>query len=65
MDRFHSLDYGKDNSICLSTARAIDVQPVGVVFTNFRDLEALETDCLRDRRAGFIGKIAIHPARWR
>jgi citrate lyase subunit beta/citryl-CoA lyase len=49
-------------SLCLSTARAINVQPVGVVFTNFRDLEALETDCLRDRRAGFIGKIAIHPA---
>ncbi len=49
-------------SLCLSTARAIDVQPVGVVFVNFRDLDALEADCLRDRRAGFFGKIAIHPA---
>lgn len=49
-------------SLCLSTARAIDVQPVGAVFVNFRDLEALQKDCLRDRRAGFIGKIAIHPA---
>ena len=49
-------------SLCLSTARAIDVQPVGVVYVNFRDLEGLEADCLRDRRAGFIGKIAIHPA---
>ena len=49
-------------SLCLSTARAIDVQPVGAVFVNFRDLEALKADCLRDRRAGFIGKIAIHPA---
>ncbi|MEH6546527.1 MAG: CoA ester lyase [Sneathiella sp.] len=49
-------------SLCLSTARAIHVQPVGVVFVNFRDLETLEKDCLRDRRSGFIGKIAIHPA---
>lgn len=49
-------------SLCLAAARAIDAQPVGVVFTDFRDLEALEADCLRDRRAGFVGKIAIHPA---
>lgn len=49
-------------SLCLATARAIDVQPVGVVYVNFRDEEGLEADCLRDRRAGFVGKIAIHPA---
>ncbi|MEQ9640332.1 MAG: CoA ester lyase [Alphaproteobacteria bacterium] len=49
-------------TMCLATARAIDVQPVGVVYVDFRDLEGLETECLRDRRAGFIGKIAIHPA---
>jgi len=49
-------------SLCLSTARAIDVQPVGVVYVNFRDLDGLKADCLRDRRAGFVGKIAIHPA---
>lgn len=49
-------------SLCLSTARAIDVQPIGGVFVNFRQLEQLEQDCLYDRRAGFIGKIAIHPA---
>lgn len=48
-------------SLCLATARAIDVQPVGVVHLNFRDHAGLEADCLRDRRAGFIGKIAIHP----
>ena len=49
-------------SLCLAAARAIDAQPVGVVFTDFRDSAALEADCLRDRRAGFVGKIAIHPA---
>ena len=48
-------------SLCLATARAIHAQPVGVVYVNFRDLAGLEADCLRDRRAGFIGKIAIHP----
>ncbi|MGO4395823.1 CoA ester lyase [Variovorax sp. M-6] len=48
-------------SLCLATARAIDVQPVGVVHLNFRDHAGLEADCLRDRRAGFIGKVAIHP----
>ena len=49
-------------TMCLATARAIDVQPVGVVYVDFRDLAGLEAECLRDRRAGFIGKIAIHPA---
>jgi len=48
-------------SLCLATARAIDAQPVGVVYVNFRDLAGLEAECLRDRRAGFVGKIAIHP----
>ncbi len=49
-------------SLCLAACRAIDVQPVGVLWVNFRDTDGLEADCLRDRRAGFIGKIAIHPA---
>ena len=48
-------------SLCLAAARAIGAQPVGVVHVNFRDLAGLEADCLRDRRAGFVGKIAIHP----
>jgi citrate lyase subunit beta/citryl-CoA lyase len=48
-------------SLCLATARAIGAQPVGVVHVDFRDLAGLEADCLRDRRAGFVGKIAIHP----
>ena len=46
----------------LATARAIDAQPVGSVFVDFRNLEGLEKECLRDRRMGYIGKIAIHPA---
>jgi citrate lyase subunit beta/citryl-CoA lyase len=29
---------------------------------NYKDSDGLAEDCLRDRRSGFIGKIAIHPA---
>ena len=48
-------------SLCLAAARAIGAQPVGVVYVDFRDHAGLEAECLRDRRTGFIGKIAIHP----
>jgi citrate lyase subunit beta/citryl-CoA lyase len=47
---------------CLAAARAIDAQPVGVVFVNFKDMDGLQAECLRDRQTGYIGKIAIHPA---
>lgn len=49
-------------TLTLATARAIDAQPIGCVFLDFRDSKGLETECLRDRRMGFIGKLAIHPA---
>ncbi|MEQ8740825.1 MAG: CoA ester lyase, partial [Hoeflea sp.] len=49
-------------TLCLSTSHAIDVQPVGAVYTDFRDLEGLASECVRDRRAGFVGKVAIHPS---
>jgi citrate lyase subunit beta/citryl-CoA lyase len=48
-------------SLCLAAARAIGAQPVGSVHVDFRDRAGLEADCLRDRRSGFIGKLAIHP----
>ena len=54
--------YKQGRGLCLATCRAIGVQPIGGLVTNFRDDSALEKDCLRDRRAGFIGKIAIHPS---
>ncbi|MGB7180621.1 MAG: CoA ester lyase [Burkholderiaceae bacterium] len=47
---------------CLAAARAIDAQPVGVVYVNFKDVAGLEAECIRDRQIGYIGKIAIHPA---
>ena len=48
-------------TMCLATARAINAQPVSALVANFRDGDALKADCERDRRAGWIGKIAIHP----
>lgn len=48
-------------TMCLSTARALGVQPVGTVVVDFRDAEGLKAGCLRDLRSGFIGKMAIHP----
>lgn len=49
-------------TLCLSTSRAIDVQPVGSVFVDFRDMDGLEADCRRDLKSGYFGKMAIHPA---
>lgn len=47
---------------CLAVARAIGAQPVGGVFTAFRDMDGLAQDCARDLADGFFGKLAIHPA---
>jgi citrate lyase subunit beta / citryl-CoA lyase len=48
--------------MCLATSKAINAQAVGAVVVDFRDLKALEADCVRDCMMGFFGKIAIHPA---
>jgi citrate lyase subunit beta / citryl-CoA lyase len=46
---------------CLFAAAAAEVAAVDTVFTNFRDSGALEEDCRRSRRDGFVGRLAIHP----
>jgi citrate lyase subunit beta/citryl-CoA lyase len=67
-DNMHPTSGGYDDpyllakSLCLAAARAVDVQPVGVVYVNYKDVDGLESDCFNDRKSGFIGKIAIHPA---
>jgi citrate lyase subunit beta/citryl-CoA lyase len=53
--------YRLAKSLCLAAARAIGAQPVGSVHVDYRDAAGLERDCLRDRRSGFVGKLAIHP----
>jgi citrate lyase subunit beta/citryl-CoA lyase len=46
---------------CLLVARALSVDAIETVTTDFKNLDALRADCLRARAAGFTGKLAIHP----
>ena len=46
---------------CLFAAAAAEVAPIDTVFVDFRDADALERDCRRSRRDGFVGRLAIHP----
>jgi citrate lyase subunit beta / citryl-CoA lyase len=49
-------------STVVMAARVAGVQPLDAVFMNFRDLDALRTECELARRVGYEGKTAIHPA---
>jgi citrate lyase subunit beta / citryl-CoA lyase len=47
---------------CLLVARALGVDPIETVTTDFKNLDTLRAECLRARAAGFTAKLAIHPA---
>lgn len=49
-------------ALCLLAASAADVPAIDTVFTDFRDENGLAAECRAARRAGFTGKMAIHPA---
>lgn len=49
-------------SLTLLGAAAASVDAIDSVFTNFRDMEGLTTECRAARRDGFVAKMAIHPA---
>jgi citrate lyase subunit beta/citryl-CoA lyase len=53
--------YELARTLCLAGAAAADAAAIDTVYTNFRNPAGLEEECLRVRRAGFLGKIAIHP----
>jgi citrate lyase subunit beta/citryl-CoA lyase len=53
--------YRLARSLCLAAAVAAEVQPIDTVFTDFRDSEGLRRESRAALRAGFTGKIAIHP----
>jgi citrate lyase subunit beta / citryl-CoA lyase len=55
------ITYRMVRSLCLAAAVAAGVQPLDTVSPDFRDLKALNAECQAARRAGFTGKIAIHP----
>jgi citrate lyase subunit beta / citryl-CoA lyase len=46
---------------CLWVARALKVDAIDTVTTDFKNLDALRADCVRSYSAGFTGKLAIHP----
>ncbi|MPZ88942.1 MAG: CoA ester lyase [Nitriliruptorales bacterium] len=50
-------------SLVLLAARAAGIeQPMDAVFMDFRNLDALRTECELAKRIGYVGKVAIHPA---
>jgi citrate lyase subunit beta/citryl-CoA lyase len=53
--------YRLARSLCLAAAVAANVQPLDTVFVDFRDSEGLRAESRAALRAGFTGKIAIHP----
>ena len=53
--------YQVARSLCLLGAHAAGVQAVDTLSVDFRDAQRLERDVRASRRAGFSGKIAIHP----
>lgn len=53
--------YRLARSTCLLAAVAAEVEPIDTVFLNFRDQAGLHREAQAARRAGFTGKLAIHP----
>jgi citrate lyase subunit beta / citryl-CoA lyase len=60
-DGGYEFTYRLARSLCLAGAVAAGVAPVDTVFTDFRDAAGLEREAQAARRAGFTGKLAIHP----
>jgi citrate lyase subunit beta/citryl-CoA lyase len=53
--------YRLARSLCLAAAVSANVQPIDTVFVDFKDGEGLGRESRAALRAGFTGKIAIHP----
>lgn len=60
-DGSYEMTYRLARSFCLLGARAAGVEPIDTIWADYRDLIGLKTDAELGRRAGFTGKVAIHP----
>ncbi|CAB3628063.1 HpcH/HpaI aldolase/citrate lyase family protein [Achromobacter pestifer] len=60
-DGEYDFTYQLARSLCLLGAHAAGVPAIDTIWGNFRDGDGLQQDSTRARRAGFTGKIAIHP----
>ncbi len=49
-------------ALCLLGAQAAGVEAIDTINPDFRNETALRAECEASRRAGFTGKLAIHPA---
>lgn len=61
LDGEYEFTYKLARSLCLLGATAAGVAPIDTIWSNFRDPAGLKADAEAARRAGFRGKIAIHP----
>ena len=57
----YEFTYQLARSLCLLGANAAGVQAIDTLTPDFRDRERLQREVRASRRAGFTGKIAIHP----
>lgn len=57
----YEFTYQLARSLCLVGAHAAGLQAIETITANFRDPELLAREVRASRRAGFTGKIAIHP----
>lgn len=53
--------YQLARALCLAGAVAAEVQPIDTMFADFSDHAGLAAEASAARRAGFTGKVAIHP----
>src|SRR6185295_15644854 len=60
-DGEYEFTYRLARSLCLLGASAAGVAAIDTLWSNFKDPDGLLTDSKAARRAGFSGKLAIHP----
>ncbi|NYT64261.1 CoA ester lyase [Alcaligenaceae bacterium] len=57
----YEFTYQLARSLCLLGARAAGLPAIDTIWGNFKDTTGLQNDATLARKAGFSGKIAIHP----
>jgi citrate lyase subunit beta/citryl-CoA lyase len=60
-DGAYQFPFQMARALCLAGAVAAGVAPIDTVFTEFRDMAGVGREARAARRAGFSGKLAIHP----
>ncbi|KAL3905456.1 MAG: hypothetical protein SGARI_004451 [Bacillariaceae sp.] len=57
----HATELLYARSKLVTAAKAFGLQAIDMVHIDFRDMDALESECIAGRQMGFTGKQAIHP----